>query len=359
MRRAARLLLIATILGLSPEPGAADEDALGRIREKGILRVCADPSNLPFSGSDEATPGFEVELARLIASELGVEAQFEWNLTYHRALKPFRQGICQLFMGLPADDRFMESNPWIAVSRPYYVMGHAIVARADANVRTVRDLVGKRVAIDAVSPADFYLYDMGIDRGIYHGHDKAFQAVAGGEAPAAIIWLPVASWLARDRPELRVTPFPERRLEFPIGAGVRRRDVALAPAVDAALARLTERGQVKEVLLRYGAIPTPTAKWRPGEIAVDDIIEVEEKEPVEAGRSLFSTACSRCHGAEGVGGGVGGVVPPIRNYEKGEQKFIHIVQEGKKGTAMAPFRGILTIEETRNLYRYLVSLPKQ
>lgn len=350
----ARLLLIAAILGLAPAPGAADEDALGLIREKGVLRVCADPSNLPFSGSDEATPGFEVELARLIASELGVEARFEWNLTYHRALKPLRQGICQLFMGLPADDRFREGNPWIAVSRPYYVMGHAIVARADANIRTVGDLTGKRVAIDAVSPADFYLYDKGIDRGIYHGHDKAFEAVAAGEAPAALIWLPVASWLARGRPELRVSPLAERQLEFPIGAGLRRRDAGLALAVDAALARVAERGKVKEILLRYGAIPTPAAKGRP-----DEIIAVEEKEPVEVGRSLFSTACSRCHGAEGVGGGAGGVVPPIRNYEKGEEKFIHIVQEGKKGTAMAPFRGILTIEETRNLYRYLVSLPRQ
>ena len=105
----------------------AQQEGLEALRERGYVRVCADPSNLPFSSTEATTPGFEVELARLIARELGIEARLEWHLTFVRAC-PCRYGR-GLFMGLPADERFTEGNPWISVSRPYYVMGHAIVAK--------------------------------------------------------------------------------------------------------------------------------------------------------------------------------------------------------------------------------------
>ena len=35
---------------------------LGALRQRGYVRVCADPSNPPYASNDTATPGFEVEL---------------------------------------------------------------------------------------------------------------------------------------------------------------------------------------------------------------------------------------------------------------------------------------------------------
>jgi mono/diheme cytochrome c family protein len=78
----------------------------------------------------------------------------------------------------------------------------------------------------------------------------------------------------------------------------------------------------------------------------------------EAGRSLF-TACSHYHGAEGIGRGIGGAAPSIRHYEGGQEKFLHIVQNGKKGTPMGAFKSILTQEEILSIYQYLTSLPRQ
>src|SRR5712691_11020170 len=247
-------LVILGALTLSVGVALAQQEGLEALRQRGYVRVCADPSNLPFSSTDAATPGLEVELAQLIARELGIEARVEWHATFVRALQPLRVGRCDLFMGLPADERFTEGNPWISVSRPYYVMGHAIVAKADTSIRTPEDLIGKRVAIDAASVADFYLFDKGIERGIYKGQEAAFRAVVTGEAAAALLWLPVASWLARGDAALRVVPLSEARLEFPIGAGVRRRERDLVAAVDRALERLQNNGEAQAVLERYGAV---------------------------------------------------------------------------------------------------------
>jgi ABC-type amino acid transport substrate-binding protein len=210
MRRA---LVILGALTLSMGVALAQQEGLEALRQKGYVRVCADPSNLPFTSTEAATPGFEIELARLIARELGIEARMEWTPTFVRALQPLRAGRCDLFLGLPADERFTESNPWIRVSRPYYVMGHAIVAPAEAGIAAPDDLRGKRVAIDAASMADFYLFDQGLERGIYRGQAAAFRAVVTGEAAAALLWLPVASWLARgdvvtvNSPRLSIVPW--------------------------------------------------------------------------------------------------------------------------------------------------------
>src|SRR5215470_19368567 len=256
MRRAFCML---GVLALWAGSVLAQPEGLEALRQRGYVRVCADPRNLPFSSTDVATPGFEVELARLIARELGVEARMEWRLTFVRALQPLRGGGCDRVMGLPTDARFSEGKPWVSVSRPYYVMRHAIVAKADTGIKTPDDLIGKRVAIDAASVADFYLFDKGIERGIYKGQEAAFRAVVAGEAAAALLWLPVASWLARGDATLRVVPLSEARLEFPVGAGVRHRDRELAEAVESALERLQSSGEAQAVLARYGAVAASPA----------------------------------------------------------------------------------------------------
>lgn len=348
--------LVLALLAVAAGSVAAQEGGLGAIKSRGYLRVCADPSNPPFSSENDATPGFEVELAREVARELGVGARFEWNPTYRRALRPLREGRCELFMGLPADEEFIESNPWLAVSRPYYVMGHAIVARADAGVRSLADLAGKRIAVDAQSPGDSYVFYAGHNRGIYPSQEQAFEAVASREAAAAVIWMPIAGWLALGKPELSVIPLSDSKLEFPIGAGVRKRD-GLAAAVDEALARLTANGKVRETLLRYGAIPAqrPASSTleRPG------FIRVGAKDPVDAGRTLYSTACSRCHGPEGAGAGPGLATPVLKSYAGGEERFVRIVKQGRPNTPMGPFKNILTEEEIKNLYLFLTSFSKE
>ena len=357
MRQLLGLALAALAWAAGAEAG--QHEGLESIKQRGYIRICADPSNLPYSSNDPATPGFEVELARLIAGELGVTPRLEWHATYQRAIKPLRDGACELFMGLPVDRRFREGNPWIAVSRPYYTMTHGLVTRADAGPLTIADLKGKRVAVELASIAEFYVAYRDVVRGLYKTQEQAFEAAARDEAVAAFLWFPLAAWLARGRADLKVVAVSDENLAFPIGAGVRKRDPGLAEAIDAAIARLLASGRAQDVLARYG-IPSAPRTSRQSPFAVPPgFVLVQDKDPRETGRTLFSTACSRCHGAEGVGGGTGGALPRLRNYDAGYDKFYRLVWEGRKNTAMAAFKGILSPDEVRALYEYLTSLPRQ
>ena len=53
----------------------ATTSSAGEVRR---LRLCADPSNLPFSSRDAGEPGFEVEIARAIAAALEAELTVHW-----------------------------------------------------------------------------------------------------------------------------------------------------------------------------------------------------------------------------------------------------------------------------------------
>lgn len=344
-------LAVAVLLASAANGAAAQHDGIESVRQRGFLKVCADPDNPPYSSKDPAAPGFEVEFARLVALELGVEARLVWHLTHVRPLKPLRDGACELFMGLPTDPRFQEGNPWIKVTQPYYVMGHALVSRTD-RPGALEALTGQRIAVELASVAELYIGYRDLVRGLYRTQEQAFQAAINGEAAAALLWYPVAAWLARGRTDLKVTPIAARELEFPIGAGMRRRDPGLGDAVDAAIGRVVASGRMTEVLDRYGMHPAPRSE------RIASFMLVQAKDPVDQGRSLFSTACSRCHGAEGAGGGVGGTVPTLRNYDGGRDRFFRIVLEGRKHTAMAGFKGILTEDEIGAMYRYLTSLPR-
>ncbi|MDR7460536.1 MAG: quinoprotein dehydrogenase-associated putative ABC transporter substrate-binding protein, partial [Armatimonadota bacterium] len=59
-------VVAALLLGPSGLAGAAD-GSLARVKKAGVLTVCAVDGLLPYSSSDQRTPGFEVEIAQAIA----------------------------------------------------------------------------------------------------------------------------------------------------------------------------------------------------------------------------------------------------------------------------------------------------
>src|SRR5437868_5123119 len=115
------MLLIAALAGAT----RADEK---------ILRVAADPENLPFS--NDRLEGFENRLAALVAKELKAELVYSWR-PQRRSF--FRQslviGDCELVMSIPAD------STQALTTRGYYGSSYALAYRRDGkfNVRSLDD----------------------------------------------------------------------------------------------------------------------------------------------------------------------------------------------------------------------------
>ena len=92
-----------------------------------------DPANLPYSAAKGERPGFDVELARALARQLGVKLRIDWLDVHHEtAVGAALQRPCDLVLGeavaanAVADDEELAGK--ILYSRPYYGTGYVLVA---------------------------------------------------------------------------------------------------------------------------------------------------------------------------------------------------------------------------------------
>ena len=236
-----------------------------------VLRVCADPNNLPFSNQQHQ--GFENKIAELLAKEMGGGVAYTWWPQRRGFLRgTLNAGRCEVVMGVPAKYEL------VLTTRPYYQSTYAFVYRSDADYRlTSLDaavLRSLRIGVHLIgddytnSPPAHALSQRGLVENVVgysvygnYAEDsppgKIVAAVAAGEIDTALVWGPIAGYFAqRHTPPLRVTPLPadagSDRLPFryDIAMGVRRGNHALKAQLDALLVQHAR--PIRAILQDYG-----------------------------------------------------------------------------------------------------------
>jgi len=203
-----------------------------------VLRVCADPRNLPFS--DEKGEGFENKLAELFAEKLQKKLDYTFfpqatgfvrmTLAAHR---------CDVIMGFPQGDELVQGT------NPYYRTAYALVAKPGSGLEDVASLgderlKGKHLGIIAGTPpatnmavnglmANARPYPLMIDTRFDSSAGAMMKDLAAGAIDAAILWGPMAGYYAKQAaPPLHVTPLVQEKsgpkLIYRIGMGVRSAD---------------------------------------------------------------------------------------------------------------------------------------
>ena len=248
-----------------------------------VLRVCADPNNLPFS--NQRGEGFENRLAELLAREMGKRVEYTWWAQRRGFIRnTLRAGECDLVPGVPS------SFELVLPTRPYYRSTYVFVYREDAGfaVRSFDDPVlrEKTVGVHLVgddyanTPPAHALAGRGIVRNVrgytlYGDYAKPnppariLDALAAGEIDVAVVWGPLAGYFAPRQPvPLEVVPVspqvdvPFLPFVYDISMGVRREDTALRDRVEEILGR--RRAEVEAILDEYG-VPRVGSRTNPPE----------------------------------------------------------------------------------------------
>lgn len=258
-------LAFLSVLIALPIQGVEEKGALERIKKRGAIIFCADPFNFPFSTDNPGNPGFDVEIANLIAQKLGVHTQFFWVNTgtrggLGRAIRnSILEGKCDAFPGLPtgkeAEEEMEETG--LVLSEPYFGTGFVLITREEDNATTdLSSLKGKKIAVEMTTPADWYLYKNGYDRSLYRFIPEILDAMQKGEVDAGLVWAPMAGSILKERPESKVKLVENYALEptlrWNLAIAVRKEDQDLKETLSQILAELLEKGQIKEVLDKYG-----------------------------------------------------------------------------------------------------------
>ena len=337
-------LILAGILLSSAGASRAEGGILAQVKGAGVLRVCADPDNLPFSSKDPREPGYDVEVAGEIARALGARAEMTWVSTFlgRSAIRQLLDGKCDLFMGLPHDERFLSDNPRLALSTPYYTLQHVLVSPTGQSVKDLSHLGDRKVAVEQMSLGDIFLFQNGHPRQIYRTQTEAFLAVVRGETPAAFLWAPIGWWLVKKDPaaKLQAAEVSIPGLEFRVGVGMRKGDEEFQTAVNDVVEQMVAQGKVGDILAHYGMPSRAMAQAVAG---------------AKQGRSLYYQICAPCHGEDASGGGP---VPSLKEFQGTEEKFLQIGLNGRADRGMPPWKGKLSEDELLAIRVFIQSLPK-
>ena len=229
-----------------------------------VLRVCADPRNLPFS--NEKGEGFENKLAELFAAKLQKKIDYMY---FPQATGFVRMTLgahrCDVIMGFPQGDDLVQGT------NPYYRTAYALVSKPNTgldDVTTLEDarLKGKHIGIVAGTPPATNMavnglmtsakpYPLMIDTRVDSSAEAMINDLNKGDIDAAILWGPMAGFYAKKaNPPLHVTPLVKEKtgpqLVYRIGMGVRRADQNWKRLLNRLIQE--NQGEINKILFDYG-----------------------------------------------------------------------------------------------------------
>jgi polar amino acid transport system substrate-binding protein len=243
---------LGTVLALGLAWSAAQARPLAVIRDRGVLSLCAHANALPFASKTQDPPGFQIELARALAGELGVTLQVEWVTSGIQ----FRTADCDIILDTIAVPE-AQAERRLELSKPYQRSGVGLALRPNtAGILKFEDLVGRRVAVQPRSLAAMLLGQRGARLASYGFEEEMVEAVAYGEVEAAAVSPATVGYFNLRHPEapLRFVHAydSEPELRWNLAVGLRRADPPLREAIDRAIDRLMADGTVAKIYSRYG-----------------------------------------------------------------------------------------------------------
>ena len=226
-----RLTLIFLTLAAALAPVAVRADGLGRVRQSGRLLYGSDmegggPYAYPEPDAPSGLAGFEVDLMRRLADDLGVEPVFSQG-QWDKLLQVLDAGrIDAVINGYEWTEQ--RASDYLA-TRPYYVYQLQLMVRRGSPVRSWSDLKRPRpgggawtVGVLIGSAGDTFAAEQGgpnVRVVRFDGATDAMTAVQNGQYDATLQDLPAARFYAGRFSELEQVGPPESHGYYVIYVG--------------------------------------------------------------------------------------------------------------------------------------------
>ena len=225
---------------------------LAEIKERGAIGLCAHPNSLPFASKTAEPPGFQIELGRALARELGVSLTPDWILTAVQ----ISRADCDIMLDVIADPEAQEETR-LKLSQPYYHSGVSLAVPQNSRISSFASLDGTtKVGVQVGSIAAMTLDQRHVRISIFGFEEDMLDAIGAHEVDAAAVTATSAGYYNKRHPGHEVVVLPPDEtapaLSWNVAVGMRRPDATLKEAIDAALVRLTKDGTIAAIYARYG-----------------------------------------------------------------------------------------------------------
>ena len=374
LEKVARALLLSTIMATPALRAGVDE-----IRP---LRLCADPTNLPFSSDDPARPGLYLEIGQLVARKLERPVTYSWYKSYF-GKRTVRETLlskqCDAMVGLPQVDDFM--GPAVIFSKPIAREGYALVSAKGRNIAGIEDLKGLRVAVQyQTTPQNLLALRDEIEKVTVLSPEEGMKMLDQGKVDVAFIWAPVAGWNTTaygEKYQIRTTA--GEGLLWSTAIGFAKASTGLRDDVNVVLPSLQE--DIDRLFVKYGVPSDAPVKF--GELghptAIADAVLKEpvtvgqstgDSKPAEvkatasgdisAGHELFNGTCAHCHGPDAVQAEkrINLRLLKKRYGEDMEATYWKTVHDGRPSKGMPAWKEVFGDDELRNVLVYLQTVQE-
>lgn len=274
-------LALGLALALTAAPAAAQNagiGAAGELVDPDVLRVCADPSNMPFS--DENGEGFENRLAELVAEKTGRKSvSYTWfPMIMGFVRNTLRANRCDIIMGYAQGDELVQNTN--AYYRSTYVLVYPKSKGLDG-VEMLEDprLAGKRIGVVQATPPGSNMakaglmktakvYPMMVDTRFTPSQAEVMiKDMKAGEIDAAVLWGPMAGYYVKQLGgdgDLVVVPLIKdtagSRMGYRITMGVRPSDQVWKRTLNTVIRE--NQKEINKILLDFG-VPLIDEQDRP------------------------------------------------------------------------------------------------
>ncbi|HEX2840058.1 substrate-binding periplasmic protein [Hyphomicrobium sp.] len=270
----ALLTVVIVVILWSASGSRLSARPLDEVVAAGSLRVIAYLDNAPFSFEKDGEPaGIDVEIAHAIAKELGVKAEVVLRMQGEKADDDVRAnvwrgpltggGVGDIMMNVPMDREFALRNPEAVFGNPYFQ--ERVVLAVDPGVAdaitSFDDFKTRKVGVQLATVADYFLmtYKDGVlmenishhlkpAEGIREFLDKDVSALLGIRSEIESLLHEAkgrAKFLDPDMPGIV-------RKNWVIGMAWKENSRDLGYAIEAALTKLSESGQLARCFEKYG-----------------------------------------------------------------------------------------------------------
>lgn len=228
-----------------------------------ILRVCADPSNLPFS--NDKLEGFENQIIKVLGEHMDLEVRYTWfPQTIGFVRNTLRLRECDLISGITTTSELVQNT------NPYYHSTYVMLYQEGSGLTatSIRDpqLKDKKLGVIAGTPPANFIAQQGMLTQVVPYHlmadtrrnvpaRDAVLDVGTGKTDVAFVWGPIAAYYARESENpLTLVPLinedSKTRLNFTVSMAVRYNETDWKHAINDALDAI--QPQIDEILRSYG-----------------------------------------------------------------------------------------------------------
>lgn len=223
-----------------------------RADDRPVLRwAAATDSNAPYAffNAENQLVGFEKEIIEALAKEMGKRPVFVPN-DWDGLIPGLGRGLYDcVICGIEITP---EKATEVLFSDPYYVTFEQLVnRRGSPKITNLDELRGQAIGTLGQTAAMAMLEKVpGIAVKVYGEEINAYKDVVNGRINGVLLDYPIAKYYAAPNPNLQFTGPPFGQISY--GVAIRKGNTALQQEMNAALRRLIDSGQLRDILSRWG-----------------------------------------------------------------------------------------------------------